>query len=227
MKINYDGLYKTVSSRIPNESDQLCMIPSPEIFDLGNQWLSNLTHTCFDETYALSQTSQDSTRLEDFSGLNTDFPTNFPLNNFNDTWDREEKMKYHSPLSDSHSSYLRSPHETTHVGVIQKKSINNINGSQYGSKSFEQTSYRNYGPSNNTASIHQPTKTKNKNEWNYYINQAAAVGRNKPATIPTTIGAVPDHDNHNWKNQNRRRSNGIEFNGLVHTKFHSNQSMRS
>mmetsp|Transcript_18835 Transcript_18835/g.25759 ORF Transcript_18835/g.25759 Transcript_18835/m.25759 type:complete len:273 (+) Transcript_18835:87-905(+) len=229
MKNNYDGLYWTVSSRIPNESEQLAMIPSPEIFDLGKQWLSNLSQTCFDENYALSQASHDPAELDRYDAQNPYLPTHFPRNDFQEM---NEQMKLRSSPPHSPTSYLQPAHEVMQGGVgipnynSQKKRVTNINGSQYGSKPADQTTYRNYPPVSNPTSAHQPAKTKNKSEWNFYINQAAAVGRNKPATIPTTVGAVPDHDQHWNNNQNRRRTNGIEFNGLVHTKFHSNQSMR-
>lgn len=203
------------------------MIPSPDNFgDLGKQWLSNLSHTCFDETYVLANSSNNADELLDqFDGSSAMFSSQFPIDYLHD-------MNDHNNMLNSPLTYLRPSHEAMQ-GVsfnnhFPKKKITSINGSQYGTKPSEQSSYRNYGPASNAANIHQPTKSKNKSEWNFYINQAAAVGRNKPATIPTTVGSVPDHDN-NWNNnnQNRRRSNGIEFNGLVHTKFHSNHVMRS
>lgn len=72
------------------------------------------------------------------------------------------------------------------------------------------------------ANASQQGKPKNKSEWNYYLNQAAAVGKNKSATIPSIRVEEESTYNH-WGPPNKGLNQGIVFNGVNHV---SNTNMR-
>ena len=73
----------------------------------------------------------------------------------------------------------------------------------------------------------QPAKSKNKNEWNYYINQAAAVGKNKPASVPMceenapTQSEASNYTYTNWGPSSASIEQGTVFNGLAQNNFSS------
>lgn len=82
------------------------------------------------------------------------------------------------------------------------------------------------GPLANTTVNNQPAKSKNKNEWNYYINQAAAVGKNKTASVPVyeeNAALQQEANNHNtytnWGPTSASIEQGTVFNGLAQNNF--------
>ena len=84
---------------------------------------------------------------------------------------------------------------------------------------------------NNTVN-NQPAKSKNKNEWNYYINQAAAVGKNKSASVPLyEENNAPQQEASytNWGPTSASIDQGTVFNGLApnnFTPYNQNNNLR-
>lgn len=98
---------------------------------------------------------------------------------------------------------------------------------QYGRNPYQGSPdpyFRGTGTSNNINN--QPAKSKNKNEWNYYINQAAAVGKNKPASVPmyeenSTKSEASNYAYTNWGPSSASMEQGTVFNGLAQNNFSS------